>query len=437
MTQRVLSVAGIGGLGIVMLVLAGAQIGHAQVSALPTSDRPAGYVVFPKVVVDTSDVFSQGQVTDTVIQLTNTGQQAPTGVVVVECFYVDASSRCDNALSTDLARFRYCRTADDCHEGGHCLPQWSQTDFTLLLTENQPAGWRASQTTDLSDADPASAGVVKPVGPYFVGELKCFEVDGTTITNTTTTPINANDLKGEATIYDLNPTVVAPPTAGSVDVREYNAIGFQAQSTLNSDQFLCLGSSPGSAHCASADYASCPSILVVDHFFDGATDPDTGEAVTSDLTLAPCSEDLTQGPGVNGVNNQAPTTAQILIFNEFEQRISTTVTVSCFRETPLSQIDQSLGNFASSAFNFAVQGTITGQTRIRPILTSDPNTGNGLLAVVEEFHCATPDANGSCAGQSASRHHSGAFNVDYVGINAAKGDVVTYSVGTGEPPPVP
>ena len=425
MTRRVLSVTAVGGLGIVMLVVAGAQGGHAQVSAFPTSDRPAGYVVFPKVVVDTLDLFGQGRQQDTLIQLTNTGQDAR----VVECFYVDATSRCNNALSSDTGEFLYCRTSADCRPGGQCLPQWSQIDFTIVVTPDQPVGWRASQRTDLSTLDPNSSGIVKPIGPYFVGELKCVEVNGTSIVNTDTTPIQANDLKGEASIYDVNP--VFSELGPSVDVREYNAVGFQAQSTLNNDQFLCLGKSPGSAHCAAADYAACPSILVIDHFFDRAEDPDFGGVVTTDLTLVPCSEDLTQGPGVNGVTNQPPTTAQILVFNEFEQRLSGVVNVDCFKETPLSLIDKTPGNQDTSLFSVAVQGTLTGQTRIRPILTSDPNSGNGLIAVAEEFHCTEPDPDtGSCAGGFFSTHRSAAYNVDYVGLNSAKGDVVSYSVTT-------
>jgi hypothetical protein len=423
MTQRVLSVAGVGGLGIVMLVL-GAQIGHAQVSSFPTSDRPAGYVVFPKVVVDLDDVFEQGRKQDTVIQLTNTGHETR----VVECFYVDATNRCNNALTGDTGFGRYCRTTEDCRPGGQCLPQWSQTDFTIVLTPDQPVGWRASETTDLSEID--GAGIVKPAGDYFIGELKCFEVDGETIVDTTTSPIRANDLKGEASIYDVTAANVEVPLPGSVDVREYNAVGFQAQSTLDSDQYLCLGSSPGSANCAEADYAACPSILVVNHFFDGATDEAVEAGViSSDLTLVPCSEDLTEAPGSNGVSNQKATTAQILVFNEFEQRLSTSVTVDCFKETQLSLIDQSAGNQRNSVFAVGIQGTQTGQTRIRPVLTADPNSGNGLLAVVEEFHCTDPDpATGSCAATGDSVHHSAAFNVDYIGINSAKGDVVRYSV---------
>src|SRR5262245_15325951 len=117
MTQRILTVAGVGGLGIVMLVL-GARVGNAQPAVFPTSDRPAGYVVYPKVVVDTLDFFGLGRFQDTLIQLTNTGQDTR----VVECFYVDATSRCNNALSGDVGRFRFCQTSSDCRPGGQCLP---------------------------------------------------------------------------------------------------------------------------------------------------------------------------------------------------------------------------------------------------------------------------------------------------------------------------
>jgi hypothetical protein len=421
MAKRIRSIAGVIGLGVVTLLLAGAKLGQAQ--AFPTSDRPAGYVVFAKVVVDTSDLFSQGRRLDTIIQLTNLAHDVTPGdgTRAVECFYVDATARCNNGDQP-------CRDSADCTTGGVCLPQWSETDFTLVLTQGQPVGWRASTGTNLSAlghcavdlsqcqfstdcnlSNPANVcvqadgnGIVGPLAPFFVGELKCVEIDNTALP-ASTVPIVANDLKGEATIE-----AVSSGASGNVDARAYNAIGFEALAN-NGDQNLCLGASPGSTNCAVAEYANCPAILVVDHFFDGAEDPVSEATVTSDLTLVPCSENLTNG---SGINSQTPTTAQILVFNEFEQRFSTQTSLSCFKETQLSHIDQTLGNESASLFNFAVEGTLTGQTRIRPVLTSDLNNGNGLLAVVEEFHGA----------------RSAAYNVDYVGTNGAKGDIVRFSV---------
>lgn len=424
MAKRIRSVSGVIGLGVVTFLLAGAKLGQAQV--FPTSDRPAGYVVFAKVVVDTSDVFNQGRRLDTVIQLTNLAHDVTPGdgTRAVECFYVDATSRCNNGNQP-------CRDSADCNPGGFCLPQWNETDFTLVLTQGQPIGWEASTGTDLStlghcrdsltscqfnsNCAPTDVcvqadgnGIVGPLAPYFVGELKCVEIDNTALP-VNTVPLASNDLKGEATIE-----AVSSGVSGNVDARAYNAIGFQAlpvdaSNPLHRDQNLCLGASPGSTSCPTAEYASCPAILVVNHFFDGAEDPVSGVTVTSDLTLVPCSENLTNG---SGMNSQAATTAQILVFNEFEQRFSTQTLLSCFMETQLSHIDQTAGNESTSLFNVAVEGTLTGQTRIRPVLTSDPNNGNGLLAIVEEFHGP----------------RSAAYNVDYVGTNGAKGDIVRFNV---------
>ena len=424
MVRRVTLIAVGSGLCVALGFGVGIRATAAQ-SVLPTSDRAAGYIVFPKVVVDLNDQFCDPagscpqKKVDTFIQLTNTGYDRrddptadPEDNRVIECFYVDATSRCNNSNPPAP-----CRTSADCGSSGVCLPRWSQTNFTIALTPEQPAGWLASTGTNLDNfhgggvvpplADPSAS----PVYPYFIGELKCVQVDGTTVQATTTTPIDANELKGEATIYE-----VASGDSGHVDARSYNAIGFQTQGAPNSDQVLCLGASPNSSECATAEYASCPAILVVNHFFDDAPNPVSGAPIRSDLTLVPCTEDLREGPGGTPSANQLAVTAQILVFNEFEQRLSSSVRLACFKEIRLSNIDQTAGNEASSIFNVNVQGTLAGQTRLRPVLTSDNENGSGLLGLIEEFH-------GS---------FSTAYNVNYVGINEAKGDMVRYSVSTGQ-----
>ncbi|MFQ5668406.1 MAG: EB domain-containing protein [Candidatus Binatia bacterium] len=379
MAKRALSIARVGGFAAATLLLLLGHRGAAQV--FPASDAPAGYLVFPKVVVDVNSTPAL----DTVIQLTNT---SAVDARFAHCFYVDAAT-------------------------------WQEVNFTVPLTINQPTGWRVSE---------GISGVVPPMGDTFVGELKCVEVNDPL----SPTPINANDLKGEATIY-----AVAGGAGGSVDVRSYNAIGFQTLVTDAATQsrqclagsnvggncttdaqcpnstcgvVMCLGDTAGSAECGSAEYVGCPNTLVLDNFFDGAADPVTGNTITTDLTLVPCSQDLT----LTGPEAQPITTAQFLIFNEFEQRFSTSARVQCFKETQLSNIDARAGQEASSIFNVNVQGTLTGQTRIRPVHTSDVTTGHGLLAVAEEFH-----GSGSVA-----------VNVDQVGTNAGKGDFVRFSVTT-------
>ena len=127
MANRVRSTALIGGVAVVAVFLLMAQRGQAQTVA---SDRAAGYVVFPKVVVDvfktcvggttppgticttsttctgggtceiTDDTFRQGRRVDTLIQLTNTAVPvAPTttGAVWWSAFIIDTMKHCSNS----------------------------------------------------------------------------------------------------------------------------------------------------------------------------------------------------------------------------------------------------------------------------------------------------------------------------------------------------
>jgi len=108
--------------------------------------------------------------------------------------------------------------------------------------------------------------------------------------------------------------------------------------------------------------------------------------VVTNLTLVPCTEDFeSQQPELS------KTTAQYLIYNEYEQRFSTSNTVQCFEETRLSDIT---GDNARSIFSVGVEGTLTGQTRIRGVENTDPQVsaraGNALLGVAEEFRCGGP-----------------------------------------------
>jgi hypothetical protein len=200
-----------------------------------------------------------------------------------------------------------------------------------------------------------------------IGELKCIEVGEDEF------PIDANDLKGEATIEEVTLTpIVKAPDVVDADIRGYNAIGIQAVEGQNDrNNVLVLG----------AEYNACPNILVVDHFFDYAIEPATFRSVTTDLTFVPCSEDFNfQFP--------IPTVVQFLVFNEFEQRFSTSRTIRCLTEIQMSDIDTRSGpadDFAS-IFSVFVQGTLTGQTLARGVGDTDTTHGHGMLAVAEEFH---------------------------------------------------
>jgi hypothetical protein len=235
-----------------------------------------------------------------------------------------------------------------------------------------------------------------PGSGIFLGELKCVQVDRTSdIQNGAGTPVNRNDLIGNASIYSVNGNVV--------DVQSYNAIGVQAvanDGATQGDTTMTLGG-------GSAEYAGCPAQVVVDHFFDGATVAGA-TAVRSDLTLVPCSENLELAP-----TPAVTSVLQILVYNEFEQRFSTSTTVGCFRESQLSNLDRRPGQENTSIFNVNVQGTFAGQTVIRPVLSGTGNPGNGVLAVVEEYR------------QTQGGLRSAAFNVHWRG-EKTQSDTVAY-----------
>lgn len=393
-------------------LLACGLLASTAVGQKVSTEEAAGYLVFPKVVVDVSGDLN-GVPMDTVIRITNTSPDATS----VHCFYVDGTPRC--TIGSGLDGFGACRTNDDCAEGGICtLSSCQATNFDLNLTANQPVGWRASEgvvTTGLcvggtspgfpctTDSDCAGGGAcqaqdigrVPPLAPgIFQGELKCVQVEGGV--QQSVTPVNRNDLVGNASIYRVNNTIV--------DVQTYNAVGVQAVSSDGStqnDTTLVLGG-------GNREYAGCSAQVIVDHFFDNARLSTTRE-VTSEITLVPCSERLEVD------DNPAVHTLQFVVFNEFEQRMSASTRFRCFREVQLSQLDRRPGQEAFSVFNVGVQGTLAGQTVIRPVLSGDGNPGNGILAIVEEFH-RNPNSNAV---------RSAAFNVHLRG-EKSQTDIVAY-----------
>jgi hypothetical protein len=384
----------------------------AQDNATIAADEMAGYLVFPKVVSDPTDMFEQGRRVDTMIKITNTSTQTR----VVHCIYVNATGFCSNGESR-FSPDGFCRDKSDCFASGVCEPDWRGVqDFSIVLSPRQPTGWRVSDGAIIAEAnnglDPVGGGEVNPIPlEYFIGELKCLQVDGTSIAGSTLHPINANDLKGEAKIYELESGV-----DGRVDVRGYSALGVQAvaaDNVVQGDRVLCLGASNGSAECTAAEYASCPARMILDHYFDGATvEAETGSSVvTTDLTLVPCSENI-----ANPLE-QTAAVAQFLVFNEFEQRMSGSTTVDCFIEKQLSHLDKRSGQEAFSIFNVAVQGTLAGQTIIRPVPETASDRGIGLLGIGEQFHWASAEPVGSAA-----------FHLNYVGENTGSGDFVRYDV---------
>ena len=163
------------------------------------------------------------------------------------------------------------------------------------------------------------------------------------------TPACRNDLEGGATVTEV---------AGDINPMRYNAVGLRTTDFNNGDNVLVIGGSDA------PEYQPCSQVLVLNHFFDGAVDPVSGTALTqSELSLVPCTQDflLQQVPRV---------TAQFLVYNEFEQRFSTSRLVDCLLDSPISLIDTTQPT--RSIFSAAVAGTVAGQTRITGV-------GGGLI----------------------------------------------------------
>ena len=359
-------------------------VGAMRASADVASDRSAAIVVFPKVVVDISSpqIAPPAQV-DTLVRISNVSDQA----ISLRCFWTDATPRCVGGSGSCLS------DPVSCAPPGVCVPQWQETDFVVHLTAGQPVAWLASrgavpcaESAPGLPCFPAIPGNLPPnrVLPVpqdpFVGELRCIAVDRNDV------PVERNALQGQAEIVRSSEAPLA------LDVAAYNAIGIPAYLGANDkDNTLvlggvCVGGTRAELPCAApadcpggrcpAEYAGCPNLLVLDHFFDGAVDPVSKKLVTTDLTLIPCTTDyLTQAP--------VTTPVQFLVFNEFEQRFSTSRSVTCFSELKISNIDTHTSS--RSLFSAAVAGTLTGQTRIRGVADGHLEHGHTLLGLAEEF----------------------------------------------------
>jgi hypothetical protein len=290
------------------------------VEAAVSTDRPGAIIIFPKVASD------QNQ--ETIIQLSN----ATSSLVYARCFYLNG--------------------APDPVTG---QPIWGLTDFQIKLTRLQPAVWVAGDGLPAVPTDRPPdlyPGPIPPVGIGFLGELSCVVV------NASESPESHNALTGEATLIDRN----------THSTRKYPGVTLQALPANNGDNTLLLND---------VEYDSCPRMLLLNHFFDDAPDPVLNSAIESRLTFVPCSMDLEHSvPG--------SATLQFEVLNEFEQRLTTSIAVTCFEDIDLSDIDSKTQR-SGSIFNFAHQGTLVGQTRIRPVADADTTHGHGVVAIAEEY----------------------------------------------------
>ncbi|HVM95639.1 MAG TPA: hypothetical protein VMT89_04590 [Candidatus Acidoferrales bacterium] len=286
-----------------------------------STDEPAAMLVFPKIIHDASQ--------DTIVQISNaTGTR-----IFARCFYING------AFDPDTEE-----------------PSWSITDFQLHLTKLQPTFWVGGTGLPVVPPDNRPTelypGPVPPIGIGFEGELRCVVVNDSEV------PISRNALTGEATIIN---TVTGSTT-------KYRAVGIRGLPGNNGDNTLLLNE---------VEYTRCPRVLLLNHFFDDAPDPVMSGQITSSLTFVPCSTDIEHG---------VPGTANLIfdVYNEFEQRLSGSMQVTCFTDVDLSSID-GLADRTRSIFNFAMQGTLVGQTRIRPSPDASTQAGHGVLAIAEEF----------------------------------------------------
>jgi len=364
-----------GRIGLMAAALVGVMASGAVADV--TTERSASILVFPKVIADGTR--------DTIIQITNTSNS----MVHAHCFYV-------NGALTDVTQ----------PQGPLNPPQWTEIDFDIWLTKQQPTHWVVSEGRLVNAGDDVCAnfpvpnfecngagfdpGRVPPVVEDFTGELKCVEVDASGA------PLAGNHLKGEATILFVEPcdlTLATPACSGSPsvlcdensdcpgttgDVAKYNALGVIGLETLNDDPFLCLGGEPTDECPLGAEYNACPDTWILNHAAYGTEDPVLGEEsqVRTSITVVPCAQDFeTQIP--------ESVTIQFEVYDEFESAFSASTTVTCWAELQLSAI--------SNVFN--TRGPVDGlqpgpldrtfvQTRMRP----SRGTDSGFMVVANERH---------------------------------------------------
>ena len=337
-----------------------------------TTEKGASILIFPKVRAD--GTF------DTIIQIANMSNN----MVHAQCFYVNATlhdTSCNCPCVVPSAT---------------CVPLCQELDFEIWLTKQQPTHWSVRTGRNFTPyptfGDDSSGFVPGHIPPVtdFVGELKCIEVTDSG------EPITRNDLKGEATLVSLVTMVDGPLSSNFTvegDVAKYNAIGIRGNPDVAPGNPLLLD--------GGATYDACPAKLILNHFTSGAPDMVVseiiGDGATSkeftDLTLVPCNEDF---------ENQIPkwVTVQFIVYNEYEERYSTSITVSCFLETELANIGQ--------VFTYGFLGTEVAQAIITPVVQPDGSSG-GLVGIAERITTVEVASPAIAARAAYNLHSEGSF----------------------------
>lgn len=372
---------------IALAALVASAVGLKPAEARVTTEESASILIFPKVIANGSR--------DTIIQITNTSNN----MRHAHCFYVNG------APTIPGEPISIPRNGGSGGTVGNNPPLWTEIDFDIWLTKQQPTHWTVStgrlvfpldatcsqaacdpETVGTADADCCDAGIdpgrVPPVPPDFTGELKCIEVDASGF------PVPGNALKGEATLIDL-PSGAVPDG----DVSKYNAIGLKGFDTNNMDGTLCLGGDVSEGCPTGAEYEACPRLWFLDHPSDGAEDPVANDgSATTTMTLVPCTQNFeTQQP--------EPVTLQFIITNEFEQSLSASTTFQCWASYTLNG-DQADGTNPYGGISTAFEkGTIGGnvlKTQVRVV-----GGTNGVIPVIE-----TTTSLGSTFARHAENPHS-------------------------------
>lgn len=360
----------VGLLGFAVAILGLCSAAQADV----TSERSGSILVFPKVLANGTR--------DTIIQISNTSNS----LVRAHCFYVNAAL-----------------TNPSLPQGPLNPPLWQEIDFQIALTRQQPTYWRVSTGRNVNPTDPPCGpgnadcpnsgfdpGLIPPVVPDFVGELKCVQVDDSGA------PPAGNSFKGEATLVRNE----------DGDISQYNALAVLGIENTG-DGLLVLGGGQcaGSAAVCGGDedcggdgpcvpeYNACPETWIVNHMAEGAPNlilgPDS--TVSTELTIVPCTQNY---------ETQIPTavTLQFLTWDEFENQLSVSTTVTCWANF-------NFGELGSPGLTFDAiqvpdpQGTMYMQSRIR----SAGGTPFGVFMVGEELHTS----NGNSAWAAMNFHVEG------------------------------
>jgi hypothetical protein len=362
--------------GVLLVAIIAATL--ASPGVVRAQDSPAAVLAFPYIV----SAPDAGM--DTLVQLTNVSSDA----VDALCFYEDFTLDCMAGSP-----------GESCGPGpmtcsGFCQPgDGERVPFPVRLTPEQPIAWHVSQgltNAPLDGVDHSGPNGANNQGTAvpnlgsraLVGTLRCTVVGADQYR-----PGVDNVLVGLATIESR-------ASFTDVDAMQYRALGFRAVEDgpgPNRDEFLELGGPEG-------EYESCPAAILLEHFFDNGplrTSEQTAH-VQSGIALATCTAPFGQ-PGRS--------VAQFLVYNELDQRFSTSISIAGQRVTRLANIDTNDAN--RSIFSAAVAGTLAGQTIIRGV-------GSGLMAIGTERHV-----------YSADKSRSVAYNVHGLSVRADS-DYVAY-----------